>query len=814
MDKVLHELIDLEQIKKLENSECSNPEKVLGAHPEKVGMMYAAYLPDAKQVSIRVKDTVYPMERVDAEGFFAMILMDQKLRVPYQFLAEYINGEKEEIEDPYSYRFDSRFTEEDLRKFEAGTFYKSYEKMGAHPMTMDGVEGVHFAVWAPNAMRVSVVGDFNYWNGKRHQMKKLARSGIYELFIPGLKPGTKYKFEIKTSKSELMLKSDPYAFYSELRPATASVVWDGCQYRWNDREWLDKRSEFCKKERPMSIYEVHLGSWMQKTPELDAEGKAVSGSEFCTYQELAQALVPYIKELGFTHVELMPIMEHPLDASWGYQVTGYYAPTSRYGTPDEFKAFVDHMHQEGIGVILDWNPSHFPKDDHGLAGFDGTCLYEHLDPRQGENPETGTLVYNYGRLQVSNFLISNALYWAKEFHADGIRAASVDSMLYLDYGKGSGEWIANMYGGHENLEAVEFIKHLNSVFHKEVQGAVMIAEESTAWPMITGDLKEGGLGFDYKWNSGWQNDFLRYMQCEPQDKHLHYGDLALGMLYAYSEDYIQGFSHAEVAHGKGSMFTKMPGESAKQKFANLRVVYGYLLGHPGKKHLFMGQEFGQTSEWNEREALDWSLAKQEENGKLQVFTKALNHLYVTQPALYKQDYEPEGFEWINCTSDKDNIIVFSRSTKKPEETLVFVCNFAPVTHEEFCFGVPFAGTYREILNSDAVEFGGNGQINTHVIRSCPTEKDHRENSLTICLAPMSVCVFAATPVKYVERAQTNETMGAKMEEQGSLEIISGKFVPPLHPVQTAKAASEAIAKMGAEKLDKFSERVGKIMKKK
>ncbi len=798
MDKVLRELIDLEQIKKLENSECQNPEKILGAHPEKVGMMYTAYLPDAKQVSIRIDDTLYPMQRVDAEGFFAMVLMDQKRMVPYQFLAEYVNGDKEEIEDPYSYRFGSQFTEEDLRKFEAGTFYKSYEKMGAHPMSIDGIEGVHFAVWAPNAMRVSVVGDFNYWNGKRHQMKKLAKSGIYELFIPGLKPGAKYKFEIKTSNTVLLLKSDPYAFYSELRPATASVVYDGGQYEWNDKEWMDKRAEHFGKEKPMSVYEVHLGSWMQKPLRLDAEGKTISGSQFYTYKELSETLASYVKELGFTHVELMPVMEHPLDASWGYQLTGYYAPTSRHGTPDDFRSFVDHLHQNGIGVILDWNPSHFPKDAHGLASFDGTCLYEYLDPRQGEIPEMGTLVYNYGRPQVSNFLISNALYWAKEFHADGIRAVSVDSMLYLDYGKHSGEWIANMYGGHENLDAVEFVKHLNSIFHREAQGVIMIAEESTAWPRLTGDLKEEGLGFDYKWNSGWQHDFLRYMQCSPKDRSMYYGDLTLGMLYAYSEDYVQGFSHAEVVHGKGSMLAKMPGDSEKQTFANLRAVYGYLLGHPGKKHLFMGQEFAQMSEWNETRELDWSLIKQNGHAEMQVFTKALNKLYVTQPALYERDYEPEGFEWINCTSDKDNIIVFSRSSEKQEETLVFVCNFGPVPQEEFSFGVPFAGTYKEILNSDAIEFGGNGQVNAQAQESCSIEKDNRENSITIHLAPLSVCVFAGTP----------------MEKGVDTEIVSGKFESPIHPLQTAKSAGEAIAKRGAEKLDMLSEKVGKFIRKK
>ncbi len=802
MDKVLREIIDLEKIKRLERSECQNPEEVLGAHPEKIGMLYTAYLPDAKTVSICIEKHTYPMERVDSEGFFAMLQMDQKLMVPYRFWAEYQNGDTEEIEDPYSYRYGSQFTDEDLRKFEAGTFYQSYEKMGAHVMSIDGVEGVHFAVWAPNAMRVSVVGDFNYWNGKRHQMKRLGKSGIYELFIPGLKSGTKYKFEVKTPKAEPMLKSDPYASWAELRPATASVVWDGSRYTWNDREWMASRAEGNAKEKPMAIYEVHLGSWMQKPMEKDAEGEVVNGSQFYHYTELAERLSSYVKEMGYTHVELMPVMEHPLDASWGYQVTGYYAPTSRYGTPDEFKAFVDRMHAEGIGVILDWIPSHFPKDAHGLAAFDGTCLYEHLDPRQGELPQIGTLVFNYGRPQVSNFLISNALYWAKEFHVDGIRTASVDSMLYLDYGKNSGEWIANMYGGHENLDAVEFIKHLNSIFHREVKGAVMIAEESTAWPRITGDLKEEGLGFDYKWNSGWQNDFLRYMQNEPQFRHQNYGDLTFSMLYAYSEDYVQGFSHAEVVHGKGSMLAKMPGATREKKMANLRMVYGYLFGHPGKKHLFMGQEFGQLTEWNEAKGLDWSLLGQKEHAALKEFGKALNELYVTQPALYKQDFELEGFEWINCTSDRENVIVFIRCSEKQEETLLFVCNFGEETYADYRLGVPFAGTYQEILNSDAVEFGGSGQLNPEEIHSCPAEKDNRKNSISIRLASMTLCVFRCIPEE------------GKTVFDGNVKSVSGKFESPIHPVQTAKAASEAIAKKGADALDKLSERVGKIVKKK
>ncbi len=798
MDKVLWELINLEEIKQLENSECQNPEEILGAHPEKVGMLYTVYLPDAKTVSLCVGANEYPMERVDSEGFFAAVIMDQRVRVPYRFFAEYLNGDVEEIEDPYSYRFGSIFTEEDLRKFEAGTFYQSYEKMGAHPMTMDGVEGVHFAVWAPEAMRVSVVGDFNYWNGKRHQMKKLGKSGIYELFIPGLKAGMTYKFEVKTPKAEPMLKSDPYAFFSELRPATASVIWDGSHFTWSDEAWMSGRAGMNFKEKPMSIYEVHLGSWMQKPIETDADGKLVNGSQFYHYREIAEKLSAYVKEMGYTHVELMPVMEHPLDASWGYQVTGYYAPTSRYGTPDDFKAFMDCMHNAGIGVILDWIPSHFPKDAHGLAAFDGTCLYEHLDPRQGELPQWGTLAYNFGRPQVSNFLISNALYWAKEFHADGIRVSSVDSMLYLDYGKNSGEWIANMYGGHENLDAVEFIKHLNSIFHREVSGAVMIAEESTAWPRITGDLKEEGLGFDYKWNSGWQNDFLRYIQCEPETKHQNYGDLTLSMLYAYSEDFVHGFSHAEVVHGKGSMLAKMPGDSTEKKMDNLRVAYGYLMGHPGKKHLFMGQEFGLHTEWCEERGLEWGLLEQKEHAAMKAYGKALNHLYVTQPALYEQDFDPEGFEWINCTDEKENIVVFTRSSKKKEETLLFVCNFAPTVHENFRVGVPFAGRYKEILNSDEQVFGGSGQTNPNVQNSTSEEKDNRKNSITIHLAPMSMCVFRCIPE----------------DAEAAKGIVSGKSEPQIQPAQTARAAGETIARKGAGALDKLSETVGKIMKKK
>lgn len=458
-------------------------------------------------------------------------------------------------------------------------------------------------------MRVSVVGDFNLWDGRRHQMRKLGEgdASVFELFIPGLKPGCLYKYEVKTRAGEPMLKCDPYANYAELRPNNASIVWDIGNYQWKDQEWMKKRAASDTKDKPFNIYEVHLGSWIRKAFAEDENGNVIAGSEFYNYRELAVKLADYVKNMGYTHVELMPVMEHPLDASWGYQVTGYYAPTSRYGTPDDFMYFMDYMHENGIGVILDWVPAHFPRDAYGMACFDGTCVYEHADPRQGSHPHWGTLIYNYGRPGVSNFLIANALFWAEKYHADGIRMDAVASMLYLDYGKNDGEWVANMYGGNENLEAVEFLKHLNSVFKGRKDGAVLIAEESTAWPMITGNPKDGGLGFDYKWNMGWMNDFTNYMRCDPYFRKNNYGGLTFSMLYAYSENFVLVFSHDEVVHGKGSMMGKMPGETLEKKAENLRAAYGFMMSHPGKKLLFMGQDFGQIDEWNENASLEWEL---------------------------------------------------------------------------------------------------------------------------------------------------------------------------------------------------------------
>lgn len=791
MEKILYDLMDWAGIEELVYSEASDPGRLLGEHVIKEGLLIQAFLPNAAKVSVKIGEESFPMEMADENGFFAVLLEDRLELVPYHFLVTYEDGDSEEIVDPYSYQFYTAFTEEEVKKFGAGIYYDSYQKFGAHPTVEAGISGVHFAVWAPDAMRVSVVGDFNFWDGRRHQMKKRGPSGIYEIFIPGLKPGTIYKYEIKTKAGDPMLKADPYANFSELRPNTASVIWDMTDYQWNDGEWIEKRkaAKDRLKDSPMSIYEVHLGSWMQKPVAQDENGDDINGSQFYNYREIAEKLAVYVKEMGYTHVELLPVMEHPLDESWGYQVTGYYAPTSRFGTPDDFKAFMDYMHKEGIGVILDWVPAHFPRDAHGLAAFDGTCLYEHKDPRQGSHPHWGTLIYNYGRPQVSNFLISNALYWAKEFHADGIRMDAVASMLYLDYGKNAGEWIANMYGGNENLEAVEFLKHLNSIFARDTEGAVLIAEESTAWPKVSGDENDGGLGFDFKWNMGWMNDFLDYMQCDPYFRHDHYGELTFSMLYAYSEKFVLVFSHDEVVHGKGSMAGKMPGDTQEKKFANLRTAYGFMMGHPGKKLLFMGQDFGQMDEWNEKESLEWGLLKYDVHSQMKDYVKALNHLYRTQPALYKMDYEPEGFEWINCTYNDENIVIFERKTDKSEETLLFVCNFVPVEHEKFRLGVPFAGKYKEILNSDAKQFGGSGMVNPRVKMSKKEEWDARENSIVINLAPMSVAVFSCTP--YEE------------------EPVTGKKKPAEKKKRPAKQPS---VKIPASPLDVISEKVGQIIK--
>lgn len=744
MDKILYDLMDWAGIEELVYSEAANPHGMLGAHMTEAGMLVQVFIPTARDITVKLAASgrQFQMELVDEAGFFA-VLIPRKTLADYTLLVFYDNGTLGEMHDPYS--FAPQLTDADLKRFEAGIHYTVYNKMGAHPITVKGVEGVSFAVWAPCAMRVSVVGDFNLWDGRRHQMRRLGDSGVFEIFIPGLKTGVIYKYEIKFKNGDPALKADPYANYAELRPHTASVVWDLNGYKWKDQEWTKRRAQINSKEQPMSIYEVHLGSFMRKELQFDDLGNELIGTEFYNYREIAEKLAEYVLYMGYTHVELMPVMEHPLDASWGYQVTGYYAPTSRYGTPDDFMYFMDYMHTQGIGVILDWVPAHFPRDSWGMAQFDGTCVYEHKDPRKGSHPHWGTLIYNYGRPGVSNFLIANAMFWADKYHADGIRFDAVASMIYLDYGKNPGEWVANMYGGHENLEAVEFLRHLNSVFKERRDGVFLIAEESTAWPKVTGPVKEDGLGFDYKWNMGWMNDFLGYMRYDPYFRCHHYRELTFSLLYAYSEDFILVFSHDEVVHGKGSLAGKMPGKDLEEKLSNLRAAYGFMLGHPGKKLLFMGQDFAQVSEWSESAELEWGLLEDPAHSRMQDFVRELNRLYRLYPALCRRDYHPDGFEWINCMDADNNIVVFLRKTDKPEETLLFLCNFAPVLHKKYSIGVPFEGRYKEILNSSAVKYGGDGEGNPRVKISKNIEENGREYSITVTVPPLGVCIFTCTP---------------------------------------------------------------------
>lgn len=751
MDKVLYDLMDWPEIEAVVYSECRKPKDILGEHVTKAGLLFQFFIPGAIQVDVLCGGKRYECEMVDEAGYFAL-LIPGKRKLKYTLKVTNPDYSVTDVIDPYS--FNVQILDSDLAAFDAGINYEVYNVLGAHPMTIDGVEGVNFAVWAPNAWRVSVVGNFNNWDGRTHQMHINDKYGVFELFVPGLKENDIYKYEIKSKGAKTCLKADPYGFFSELRPDNASVVYDINKYIWTDSDWMKERQ--LNKTKPMSIYELHLGSFM----------KPDDGREFYTYRELAPKVISYIKEMGYTHVEIMPIMEHPFDGSWGYQVTGYYAPTSRYGTPDDFKFFIDLLHCSGIGVILDWVPAHFPKDEVGLANFDGTCLYEHQDKRQGEHPEWGTLIYNYGRPQVKNFLIANALFWAKEYHVDGIRMDAVASMLYLDYGKKNGEWVANIYGGNENLDAVEFFKHLNSVFKKRIDGAMLIAEESTAWPKVTGDVEDDSLGFDYKWNMGWMNDFLDFMSADPLFRKGRYGELTFSMIYAYSEDFILVISHDEVVHGKCSMINKMPEADLKLKFADLRAAYGFMFTHPGKKLLFMGQDIAQYNEWWEEKSVDWDELDKPLNKQLNTYVKALNKLYRSEPALYELDYSPVGFTWINNISADECIVVYERKAANGD-TLVIAVSFTPVERDNYKIGVPYFGKYTEIFNSDAVEFGGDGKVNAEVICSDRSECDERDNSICIKIAGLGISVFKYSPFTEaeLEEIRIREEENKKKEEE-------------------------------------------------
>ncbi len=637
----------------------------------------------------------------------------------------------------------SLFSDFDLYLFGQGKNYRIYEKMGAHPRVVNGVSGVNFAVWAPGARAISIIGDFNNWDRSAALMHLLHNDlGVWECFVPNVQVGALYKYAIYSRHNNYSVdKTDPYGFAAELRPQTASIVTNIHQHTWQDSAWMLQREKRQEVSAPVSIYEVHLGSW-RHVPERHQEG-ATEEDSYMTYRELAVALAEYVKDLGFTHIELMPITEYPYDGSWGYQVTGYYAPTSRFGSPEDFQYFVDYMHQQGIGVLLDWVPAHFPKDGNALSYFDGTHLYEYADSRKGEHKEWGTYVFDYGRSEVKNFLIASALFWLHEYHLDGLRVDAVASMLYLDYMREPGQWVTNQYGGRENLEAVDFLRQLNEAVYAEEQGAITVAEESTSWPLVSRPTYVGGLGFSYKWNMGWMHDMLEYMHLDPIYRRYHHNNITFSLMYAYSENFVLPLSHDEVVHIKGSMINKMPGD-LWQKFANLRSFYGYMWGHPGKKLLFMGGEFGQWHEWNFAESLDWHLLtppSDPHHAQLQDFVRELNSVYHREPALSVLDTNEQGFSWIDPHDSDNSVISFMRRSGREEDTLIFVCNFTPVPRHGYRVGVPYAGEYYEVINSDDERYGGSGLVNNQPMQSGPIYWQSCPHSLLLTLPPLATIVL-------------------------------------------------------------------------
>jgi 1,4-alpha-glucan branching enzyme len=672
--------------------ELADPHAYLGAHAVSGGVMVRAYRPDAE--SIRVLPMGVELDQQDRDGVFEGVVEGAELPLEYELEVSYPAGDSFLLRDPYS--FLPTLGELDVHLAGEGQHADLYARLGAHQRVVEGIAGVSFAVWAPNARSVSVVGDFNGWDGRLHPLRSLGVSGIWEIFIPDLRSGTKYKFELRTSHSKLRIKADPLAFRTEVPPRNASVVFESA-YRWQDADWLDQRPAD-PLARPVSIYEVHLGSWRLNPLE---------GNRPLTYAELGEELAEYVSRLGFTHVELLPVMEHPYAPSWGYQVTGYFAPTARFGPPDDFRAFVDRLHAAGIGVILDWVPAHFPKDDWALARFDGTALYEHEDPRRGEHPDWGTLVFNFGRNEVRNFLVASALYWLREYHADGLRVDAVASMLYLDYSRKQGEWVPNVHGGNEDLDAIEFLKQLNTVAHAREPGVLMAAEESTAWPGVSRPVDEGGLGFGLKWNMGWMHDTLAYLGRDPVHRRYHHDQLTFSLIYAFSENFVLPLSHDEVVHGKGSLLGRMPGDPWQRR-ANLRALYGYMWAHPGKKLLFMGGELGQEHEWSSEGSLDWHLLERVEHVGIQELVRDLNLRYREEAALWEVDFEPAGFRWLEANDADANVIAFARLAAEGTRTLVCICNFSPVSRPGYRVGLPRGGRWRELLNTDDERYGGGG----------------------------------------------------------------------------------------------------------
>ncbi|MCX7709739.1 MAG: 1,4-alpha-glucan branching protein GlgB [Clostridia bacterium] len=735
-----------DDILKIVHGEHYDPFCCLGIHPicnkedEKKGFSIRAFMPNAKLMKVISLDsnTVYDMKRINESGFFEAIIEDKTEFFPYKFEVTDFNDISFSTYDSYS--FWPVLTDFDLHLFNEGNHHRIFDKLGAHVMTINGIEGTLFCVWAPCAKRVSVVGHFNQWDGRRHQMRQLGCSGVWEIFIPGIGQSEVYKYEIKTPAGEIYIKADPYAFFSELRPNTASIVYDLNKYVWNDNEWIQNRDSSNIFEKPVSIYEVHLGSWSRVPGETGPGGEEDGGGRFLTYKEFADKLVSYVKEMGYTHIELLPVAEHPYDGSWGYQITGYYSITSRYGKPEDFMYLIDLCHQNGIGVIMDWVPAHFPKDGHGLARFDGTAVYEHADSKQGEHPDWGTHIFNYGRHEVRNFLVSNAIFWFEKYHIDGLRVDAVASMLYLDYAKKEGEWIPNKWGGRENVDAIEFLRQLNSTVYQYFPGVMMIAEESTSWPLVSKPPYLGGLGFSFKWNMGWMNDYLKYISMDSIYRKYHHNLITFSMMYAFSENFTLVLSHDEVVHGKCSMLSKMPGDYW-QKFAGLRASYGYMYGHPGKKLMFMGSEYGQFIEWDYKKSLDWFLLDYDMHKKMQNYVRDLNHLYTTEKALYEVDFHYDGFEWIDCNDSEHSVVSFIRKGKDWHDSLIFVCNFTPVVHDHYRIGVPFDLFYKEIFNSDAEIYGGSNVGNCGGLQAEQIPCHNKPYSLGLRIPPLSVFVL-------------------------------------------------------------------------
>ncbi|HZT78341.1 MAG TPA: 1,4-alpha-glucan branching protein GlgB [Vicinamibacterales bacterium] len=719
-------------VRALVEARNSDPFAVLGPHRDGRDLVVRALQPSARAMDLRVRATgeLRAMTRCDPAGLFEARLPEVGDELPdYRLRLTYPGDVVAEIDDPY--RYGRVLSDFDLHLFGEGTQRRAYEKLGAHRIRVGSTVGVHFAVWAPNAERVSVIGDFNAWDGRVHPMRLLVNSGVWELFVPDLPDGQKYKFEIRARGGNILKKTDPYGVAFEVPPQSAAIVRDISGYAWRDEAWMIGRADRHRWfERAMTIYEAHLGSWA-RVPE--------EGNRFLTYRELAHRLVPYVKDLGFTHLELLPVMEHPFSGSWGYQVLGFYAPTSRFGAPEDFKYFVDECHQAGLGVILDWVPGHFPKDEFGLARFDGTALYEHQDPRQGEHQDWGTLIFNYGRNEVRNFLLSNALFWLDEYHVDGLRVDAVASMLYLDYSRREGEWIPNKFGGRENLDAITFLRELNTLTHAEQPGSLTAAEESTAFGGVSKPVYLGGLGFTYKWNMGWMHDVLEYIEQDPVHRRWHHGKLTFSMLYAYTENFILPFSHDEVVHGKRSLLDKMPGD-AWQKYATVRTLYGYMYGHPGKKLLFMGNEFGQWREWSHDRSLDWHLLDDPAHAALRQYVQALNWFANTEPALHELDFDPAGFRWIDCNDNENSIISTIRYARDPRDFVVMVFNFTPVPRGEYRIGVPEPGWYAEILNSDAGIFGGSNVGNDGGRQTEPIAAHGFDQSLRLTVPPLG-CLY-------------------------------------------------------------------------